>query len=91
MFTFGFLYLISTALVLIFKKEKNEEENKLTFISAYKTIWKIIRIKKILKISFILLTIKIGTACDLVSFLKFLEMGVSKEKLSLLAISLTPV
>lgn len=59
MYVFGFLYLFSTILVLIFKNEEPYTENRLSTWSAYLTIWKMLKVKKILKVAFILLTIKV--------------------------------
>ena len=59
MFTAGFLYLVSTILVLIFKKEIQSQETKLSMLNTYKTIWKILCIPSIKKLVVILLTVKV--------------------------------
>jgi hypothetical protein len=76
---------------MIFKKEVDSDEMKLSMCSTYKTIKSILWIPSIRKLVFILLTIKIGIAMDSLTLLKLIENGVSKEKLSLLAIPLSPV
>jgi hypothetical protein len=91
MYAVGGLYFVSTILVMIFKKEVDSDEMKLSMCSTYKTIKSILWIPSIRKLVFILLTIKIGIAMDSLTLLKLIENGVSKEKLSLLAIPLSPV
>ena len=91
MYAVGGLYFVSTILVMIFKKEVDSDEMKLSTCSTYKTIKSILWIPSIRKLVFILLTIKIGIAMDSLTLLKLIENGVSKEKLSLLAIPLSPV
>jgi len=91
MYAVGSLYFVSTILVMIFKKEVDSDEMKLSTCSTYKTIKSILWIPSIRKLAFILLTIKIGFAMDSLTFLKLIGNGVSKEKLSLLVIALSPV
>ena len=91
MYAAGGLYFVSTMLVMIFKKEIDSDEMKLSMCSTYKTIKSILWIPSIRKLVLILLTIKIGFAMNSLTFLKLIEHGVSKEKLSLLAIPLSPV
>jgi hypothetical protein len=73
---FGFLFIISTTLVMLFKRETNTEdyetmlkrtdekpkinyEDKLSVVSTYKLMWKIIWIPPVKKLLIILLTMKV--------------------------------
>jgi len=56
MYSAGVLYFVSTILVMIFKKEKECTELKLTMVSTYITIWHILKISSMKKLVFILLT-----------------------------------
>ena len=91
MYATGGLYFVSTILFMIFKKEIDSDEMKLSMCSTYKTIKSILWIPSMRKLVFILLTIKIAFAMDSLMFLKLIEYGVSKEKLVFLFILLTPV
>ena len=91
MYTASVFYFVSTLLVMVFKREIDSNEKKLSLASTYKTIKSILLIPSIKKLVLILLTVKIGFAMDSLNFLKLIEHGVSKEKLSLLAIPLSPV
>lgn len=59
---------------------------------AYPLLWKIVKLKPVLKISLILLTVKASfAACDTVTSLKLIEYGVPKDKIALLAIPMVPL
>lgn len=94
----GIVFLISTMLVAFFKKENSEVEAELAdhpdygITKAYPILWKIIKLKPVLKLTLMLLTVKASfAACDVVSSLKLIEYGVPKDKIALLAIPLVPV
>jgi hypothetical protein len=68
---FGLVYLISSTFILIFKKENSkthssgkidesaESMNNLSLLESYKTVWKIMCLKPIHKIIFILFTLRV--------------------------------
>lgn len=65
MYYFGIIFLVSTTLVLIFKKEEdthtddNSLESKLTVGQTYKLMWKILWLIPVKKMILILLTVKV--------------------------------
>lgn len=92
------VFVFSTLFIAIFKKESSdcdaEIENNPEFgiRKAYPLLWKIIRLKPIVKFSLILLTVKISfAACDAVTTLKLIDYGLPKDKIALLSIPLVPV
>lgn len=93
----GIIFLVSTTLVGLFKREKSEkelhgEEAVEGIVDGYKTLIKILHRPSILNLIFILLTVKIGfAATDSVTGLKMIEAGVPKENLALLAIPMVPI
>lgn len=101
MFYFGIIFIISTTLVFLFKKEvDNSEENSpksksfedsLTVKQTYKLMWNLLWLAPIKKIILILMTVKISFAAESMSYLKLIEAGVPKEKLALLSVPLTPL
>lgn len=93
----AFVFLMTTILIAIFKKERAEGEDlenhpDYGIRKAYPILWKIIKLKPILQFSLILLTVKASFATvDVVTTLKLVEYGVPREKIALLAIPLVPV
>jgi MFS transporter, PAT family, solute carrier family 33 (acetyl-CoA transportor), member 1 len=94
----GILFLITTLAIAVFKKENSSVEEGLDdhpdfgIKKAYPILLKIIKLKPVLKMALILLTVKASfAACDAVTSLKLIEYGVPKEKIALLAIPLVPV
>lgn len=93
----GIVFLITTTLVGLLKREKSEqelhgEESVEGVVDGYKTLGKILRCPSILKLIVILLTFKVGfSAADSVTGLKLIEAGVPKENLALLAIPMVPI
>lgn len=94
----AFVFLATTILVAIFKKERSEVEGELEnhpdfgIRRAYPILWKIIKLKPIMQFSIILLTVKASfAAVDVVTTLKLVEYGVPKDKIALLAIPLVPL
>lgn len=94
MYFFGIVFIVSTTLLLLFKREVNQhnsEEEEFTVKETYKQMWKIIWLAPIKKLALILLTVKLCFAADSLSYLKLIEAGVPKEKLGLLAVPLAPL
>uniref|UniRef100_T1GUA9 Major facilitator superfamily associated domain-containing protein n=1 Tax=Megaselia scalaris TaxID=36166 RepID=T1GUA9_MEGSC len=98
----GIIFLVTTTLVALFKKETEEkasEDNSrftdhpdLDIHESYKVLFNIIKMKPILILSAILLTVKVTfAASDAVTSLKLIDAGVPKEKLALLVIPLVPL
>ena len=61
---FGVLFLITTTLVLIFKKEKQcnpseSLEDSLTLVQTYKLVWKILKLKSVKELCLLLITFKV--------------------------------
>lgn len=65
MYFFGIVFLVSTTLVLLFKKEEdthtneNSLESKLTVGQTYKLMWKILWLVPVKKMILILMTVKV--------------------------------
>lgn len=86
---FGVVYIVSTTLILLFKKEKNLTydkyvDNNLSIKTTFKSLLDVIKLKPIQKLMFILLTCKIAFATHSIRSLKMIEAGVPKEKLGLM-------
>uniref|UniRef100_A0A2M4AAL5 Putative acetyl-coa transporter n=1 Tax=Anopheles triannulatus TaxID=58253 RepID=A0A2M4AAL5_9DIPT len=95
----GFVFLATTTLVALFKREAapslergHEEHLELDIKQTYRLLVDIIRMKPILLLVAILLTAKAGfAACDAVTSLKLIDAGVPKDKLALLVVPLVPL
>lgn len=95
----GLVFLATTTLVALFKKETlpsaargHEEHMDLDIKQTYSLLLDIIKMKPILILTAILLTVKTGfAACDAVSSLKLIDAGVPKDKLALLVVPLVPL
>ena len=75
MTVFGAIFLVTTLLILVFKKENNAgcfctkvvqveeleapKHQKISVLSTYKMIWSIIQLIPVRKLTFILLTLKV--------------------------------
>ncbi len=57
---FGILYLVSSVLIGLFKKESNEFDEDYGLIDTYKLVWQIICLAPIRKLALILLTIRVS-------------------------------
>ncbi|EPB79078.1 hypothetical protein ANCCEY_01831 [Ancylostoma ceylanicum] len=104
-FFWGWVFIISTTLVLIFKKEvdnslennssNNDDEEKeleLGIVETYTVLWKILRLKPMLWMLVILLTGKIAfSATDGITGLKLIGMGIPKDRLASFGLFLTPL
>lgn len=94
----GITFLVTTTLVAFFKKEQEEtrvqadENQDYGIAESYNILWKIIKMKPVLTLAAILLTVKVSfAACDAVTTLKLIDHGIPKDKLALLAIPLVPL
>lgn len=83
----AFVFLGTTILIALFKKERSEIEEGLKdnpdygIRRAYPILWKIIRLKPVMQFSLILLTAKASfAAVDVVTTLKLIEYGLPKDK-----------
>lgn len=87
------VFLVTTTLVLVLKKEKTEASSDTDGIKeTYKKLYKILRLRNIWWLITFLLTFKIAfAATDSVTGLKLIEAGVHKEHLALLAIPMVPL
>ncbi|MCP9264027.1 Acetyl-coenzyme A transporter 1 [Dirofilaria immitis] len=103
-FFWGWVFLITTTLVLIFKKEvdhsvtnkddidNKNEELELGICQTYIVLLKILRLKPVIWMVVVLLTGKFAfAATDGITGLKLISMGMPKDKLSSIALFLTPL
>lgn len=105
MFFWGWVFITTTTLVLIFKKEidnslestsdsgeEDEKELELTIVETYSVLWKILRLRPMLYILVILLTGKFPfAATDGITGLKLISMGIPKNRLASFGLFLTPI
>ncbi|KAK9520667.1 hypothetical protein VZT92_020538 [Zoarces viviparus] len=99
LFFWGIVFLISTTLVAIMKKENNHGHGKRRVheetqgvMETYKLLFSIIKMPTVFTFCSLLLTAKIGfSAADAVTGLKLVEAGVPKEQLALLAVPMVPL
>jgi MFS transporter, PAT family, solute carrier family 33 (acetyl-CoA transportor), member 1 len=94
----GIVFLVTTTLVAFLKreneetKEQQEDQPEFGVVESYSLLWKIIRMKPVMLLALILLTVKVSfSACDAVTTLKLIDHGIPKDKLALLAIPLVPL
>ncbi|XP_078064303.1 acetyl-coenzyme A transporter 1 [Mustelus asterias] len=97
LFFWGIIFIVTTTLVLLFKKE-NLGQMSLHHVpqqgikETYKLLICIIKLPAILNFCIMLLTAKIGfSAADEVTGLKLVELGVPKEQLAILAVPMVPL
>ncbi|XP_028650335.1 acetyl-coenzyme A transporter 1 [Erpetoichthys calabaricus] len=96
LFFWGIVFLITTTLVALVKKEtcklsKSKEETQ-GVMETYKLLFSIVKMPTVLTFCLLLLTAKIGfSAADAVTGLKLVEEGVPKEQLALLAVPMVPL
>ncbi|XP_029302662.1 acetyl-coenzyme A transporter 1 [Cottoperca gobio] len=99
LFFWGIVFLISTTLVAIIKKENEHgngkrkvQEETQGVMETYKLLFSIIKMPTVFTFCALLLTAKIGfSAADAVTGLKLVEAGVPKEQLALLAVPMVPL
>ncbi|XP_076645880.1 acetyl-coenzyme A transporter 1 [Halictus rubicundus] len=93
----GWVFVIATTLLALFKHEGIEKVHKNEELSAdikhaYKSLWNIVKLPSIKTMIVLLLTAKIGfSACDAVTGLKLVEAGIPKEKIALMAVPMIPL
>ena len=85
------MFGLVTAVVAFLKREKKdtegEDEQQLSLLDAYQQLWAILKLRPILQLSAVLLTMRLGIlAAEGASALKLLEKGVSKESLAMLVL-----
>ncbi|WKX97144.1 hypothetical protein Q1695_013086 [Nippostrongylus brasiliensis] len=104
-FFWGWVFIISTTLVLIFKKEvdnslesstgngeNDEKELELGIVETYSVLWKILKLKPMMYMLVILLTGKVAfAATDGITGLKLIGMGIPKDRLASFGLFLTPL
>ena len=86
----GFAFLVATA-VLMFKKERNDNDVAENIGAAYRTAIDIIRLRPVRTYIALLLTVRIMTGSESVAPLKLIEFGVPKERLALIGAIMTPI
>ncbi|XP_063297091.1 acetyl-coenzyme A transporter 1 [Pelobates fuscus] len=96
LFFWGIVFLITTTLVAVLKKENQNEraarEETRNVKEAYGLLISIVKMPAVLKFCAMILTAKIGfSAADAVTGLKLVERGVPKEHLALLAVPMVPL
>ncbi|KAF7663129.1 hypothetical protein LDENG_00217960 [Lucifuga dentata] len=98
LFLWGMVFLLSTTLVAIFKRENEQKEKRRVqeetqgVMETYKLLFSIIKMPTVFTFCALLLTAKIGfSAADAVTGLKLVEAGVPKEQLALLAVPMVPL
>lgn len=91
MIFWGIIFLITSQLVLFFKSEESEADEKLRehpdygVKKSYPTLLKILKLKPMIRFTLFLLTVKVTFgAMDSVTFLKLVDYGVPKDKIALL-------
>lgn len=94
----GLVFLATTTLVAIFKRETEEnshnpaEHAELNIKQTYQLLVDIVKMRPIQTLAMILMTVKVAfAACDAVSSLKLIDNGVPKDKLALLVVPLVPL
>lgn len=99
LFFWGIVFLVSTTLVAIIKKEnspqqlkKKRKEETQGVMETYKLLFSIVKMPTVFTFCSLLLTAKIGfSAADAVTGLKLVEAGVPKAQLALLAVPMVPL
>lgn len=100
LFFWGIVFMVSTTLVAILKKEngkphhakKKPKEETQGVMETYKLLFSIIKMPTVFTFCALLLTAKVGfSAADAVTGLKLVEAGVPKEQLALLAVPMVPL
>ncbi|XP_013868262.1 acetyl-coenzyme A transporter 1 [Austrofundulus limnaeus] len=98
LFFWGMVFLVSTTLVAICKREnghgreRNDPEETQGVMETYKLLFSIIKMPTVFTFCVLLLTAKMGfSAADAVTGLKLVEEGVPKAQLALLAVPMVPL
>lgn len=95
MYIWGWIFLITTTLVWILKREgasSSAGDEDRGVLQTYSLLWKVLKLPNVRLLIFCLLTSKVGfSAPDVVTGLKLTEHGVPKDTLALLAVPLVPL
>ncbi|XP_028818241.1 acetyl-coenzyme A transporter 1 [Denticeps clupeoides] len=99
LFFWGIVFMVSTTLVAVLKKENGRQQYKKAaseetqgVTETYRLLFSIVRMPTVFTFCSLLLTAKIGfSAADAVTGLKLIEAGVPKEQLALLAVPMVPL
>lgn len=99
LYFWGITFLITTTLVALLKKERKQsgdnqqiDHPEYNIKESYSLLLRILKMKPILMLMAVLLTVKISfAACDSVTTLKLIDLGIPKDKLALLAVPLVPL
>ena len=97
LYFWGIVFLISTTMFMIFKREKDvpaheKDESEMGIIQTYAMLIRILKLPSVQLFVLILLTCKMGfSAADAVTGLKLMEAGLKKEHLALLAVPMVPL
>ncbi|XP_061716064.1 acetyl-coenzyme A transporter 1 [Cydia pomonella] len=99
LFFWGWIFIVSTTLIAVFKHEAKEMDHKENdtkgmsdIVDAYKQLYTIVKLPAVRTLALVLFTAKLGfCASDAVSGLKLVEAGVPREDMALLAVPLVPV
>ncbi|XP_029471736.1 acetyl-coenzyme A transporter 1 [Rhinatrema bivittatum] len=96
MFFWGAVFLVTTTIVALLKKENQKgllpREETQNIKETYRLLFSILKMPAVLSFCFLILTAKVGfSAADAVTGLKMVEQGVPKEHLALLAVPMVPL
>jgi PAT family acetyl-CoA transporter-like MFS transporter 1 len=96
MFYFGFIFIIVTSCIMLFKKEKNDAninpETKNDIYSAYQQLLMLFKLRPVQVYAVFLLTAKIAfAAADNITGLKLIEAGLPRENIALIALPIAPI
>lgn len=69
----------------------NKPDENRSILQTYKLVWSILKLNAIRKLIFIFLTVRVGFATEYTVRLKLIEMGVEREKISLLSVIVSPI
>lgn len=92
----GVTFIVITILVAIFKHENTELQEELEdhpdygARKAYPILWKIIKLKPVIKLAILIISVKICVAaCDGITELKLVEYKIPKDKIAFVSIGKT--
>lgn len=92
LYIWGVVFIVSTTIIWLFKKEKDEHTIKQNVYSAYQQLLVILKLRPVQIYAVFLLTAKLGfAAADNITGLKLIEAGLSREKIALMALPMVPV
>uniref|UniRef100_A0A7S1NDS8 Acetyl-coenzyme A transporter 1 n=1 Tax=Eutreptiella gymnastica TaxID=73025 RepID=A0A7S1NDS8_9EUGL len=95
MMFWGVIFLVSTIVICIFKRERNigeNDEDNLTVGQAYVQMFRLCQLPAVIKLSAILLTCRVAFgAADSITTLKLQEKGIPKDTLGILVLAIVPL